>query len=186
MSCLDNCYCVYHDLLLHTVRGNPRYINNSRLSTARYNLCEDVVDSLCETKQIHMLPSGKESVWALRVYMIRFLYVNDNDSYQRSIIYLGVILGSQFLVPSIVSLFICPYVGQVHATFYEHTCSWLNIVEIHLTLCSTTINQFVYLNILFCSRRWRLLFTKQEKVMLGLNACARYSFGCSSWSRRWC
>jgi hypothetical protein len=58
---------------------NPRYINNSRLSTARYNLCEDVVDSLCETKQIH-----------IRSLNVMFTYV-----------------------------------GQVHATFYEHTCSWL-------------------------------------------------------------
>jgi len=176
MSCLDKSCCVYHDLFLHTTRGNPRYINNSRLSTARYNLCDDVVDSLCETKQIHMFPSGSESVWALGIYMIRSLYVNDNDSYQRSIIYLGVILGSQFPVLSIVSLFICTYVEQVHATFYGHTCSWLNIVEIHLTLCSTTINQFVYLYMIFCSKRWRLLFMKQGKVTLGLNACAWYSF----------
>jgi hypothetical protein len=62
MLCLYNCHCVYHDLFLHTVRGNPRYINNSRLSTARYNLCVDVVDSMCETKHIHMLSSGRESV----------------------------------------------------------------------------------------------------------------------------
>jgi len=160
MSCLDKSCCVYHDLFLHTTRGNPRYINNSRLSTARYNLCDDVVDSLCETKQIHMFPSG--------VYMIRSLYVNDNDSYQRSIIYLGVILGSQFPVLSIVSLFICTYVGQVHATLYEQTCSWLNIVEIHLTLCSTTINLFVYLYI-FWNRYYRVY------IML-LNSFWRYQW----------